>query len=95
LTIKRNNFKFTVEDFADWYARNKIDHRNYVRLRTVKKLFSPNSLHSDYSAMMRILLSQFLKQEASLCYLTSKKTGKEDPMNNFKAIRSIIFDLVA
>ena len=58
--IKKNNFQFTVEEFMDWYERNKVNHKNYIRLSTAKKLFSLRSYHADYSAMMRTLLNHFL-----------------------------------
>lgn len=92
--IKKNNFQFTVEEFMDWYERNKVNHKNYIRLSTAKKLFSLRSYHADYSAMMRTLLNHFLNNQAPLCYLTSRKAGKEDPRNNFKAFRSLVYQLV-
>ena len=43
---------------------------------------------------MRILLQHFVKNEATLCYLTSKKVGKEEAGNNFLAFRTIVANLI-
>ena len=37
--IERHHMKITLGDFLDWYERNKINHRNYIRINSVKKLF--------------------------------------------------------
>ena len=39
--------KISVEDFIDWYSRNKINHRNYIRITTVQKLFASQIFNEE------------------------------------------------
>lgn len=71
-----------------------MDHKNYIRLPSAKKLFY-STQKKEYAKVMRILLHQFLKSEALCAYLTSKKIKKTMMDQNYTAIRNIFKDLHA
>ena len=92
--IEKHHMKITLEDFLDWYERNKINHRNYIRINSVKKLFMSPYFNEEYTKVIRILLNNFLRNESFNCYLTSKKVSKEEARNNFLAFRTIIDNIL-
>ena len=85
--------KISVEDFIDWYGRNKTNHRNYIRISSVQKLFVSQPFCEEETKIMRIILEDFIKNEALVCFLTSKKVGKDEASNNFLAFRTILRSL--
>jgi hypothetical protein len=72
----------------------RVDYRNYIRLPTVKKLFSETKTTKEHSKLMRILLKQFIDDEAINCYWTSKKLRKDIMGHNYHSIRSIFKELL-
>lgn len=68
---------------------NKVDHRNYVRVPSIKKFFVDQQFVREHTKIMRILLKDFLQREAVLCYLTSKKVRKEAMVHNYESTRCI------
>jgi hypothetical protein len=71
-----------------------MEHKNYIRLPSAKKLFF-NAQKKEYAKIMRILLHHFLKAEAMCAYLTSKKIKKTMMEQNYIAVRNIFRDLQA
>ena len=71
-----------------------MEHKNYIRLPSAKKLFY-NTQKKEHAKIMRILLNHFLKSEAMCAYLTSKKIKKTMMDQNYTAIRNIFKDLQA
>lgn len=80
--IVKNKLRITVEAFREWLDINEIDHRSYVKTPCVKPLFVGAKKTRDQTKIMRILLKDFLKNEALCCYLTSKKIKREAMPHN-------------
>ena len=92
--IKRFKIKLSYHQFIEWFEINKMEHKNYIRLPSAKKLFY-NTQKKEHAKIMRILLNHFLKSEAMCAYLTSKKIKKTMMDQNYTAIRNIFKDLQA
>jgi hypothetical protein len=64
-----------------------------VRLPDMKALFAGKRGSKDQSKIMRALLGDFLKKEALLCYLTSKKIKRDSMPYNYNSIRNVLKDI--
>lgn len=71
--IKKHKMRLKFSKLAEWLEMNSIQHRNYIRLPCVKKLFLAPRKNQQTAKVMRILLDDFIKNDALCYYLTSKK----------------------
>jgi hypothetical protein len=88
--IRKFNLNISQDEFLKWLNEHKADHRNYIRIPSVKPLFLNLGRHNgECTKIMRIFFHDFVKRESTLCFLTSKKTKNEGIIHNLKAVRSI------
>ena len=71
--IRKNKMRLKISKLAEWLEINKIEHRNYIRLSYVKKMFLSPRKNQETCKIMRILLWDFVNNDALSYYLTSKK----------------------
>jgi len=72
-----------------WLESKAINHKNYIRLAKVSKMFMGGKINFEHSKMLRILLAEFVNKEALCCYLTSRKTKRDLMVYNGLSMRMI------
>ena len=91
--IKRHKLKIKLEAFREWFELNEVDHRNYVKLPDVRDLFVAGKNNREQAKIMRVLLKDFLQNEALCCYLTTKKVKKQAMPHNFHCMKNILKEI--
>lgn len=76
-----------------WLEGQRVDFRNYIRVPTIKKLFMGRHSTQAHAQLLRILLKDFLHNEALPCYMTSRKIKKEAMLFNYRSIRTIFNEI--
>ncbi len=71
-----------------------MEHRNYIRLPSARKLFFTGKCNKEATKILRIILKDFIQREALCAYLTSKKIKRESIPYHLLSFRNIFSDLV-
>lgn len=58
--IEQRELSLTFDEFKSWYEKNRVDYRNYIKIRTVKKLFKNALFVKEQTLIMRTLFKEFL-----------------------------------
>lgn len=54
--IARGKMKTTCGRFLEWLEIHRVEHKNYIRLPCVKKMFIGRSGKEEHPKIMRVLL---------------------------------------
>jgi hypothetical protein len=77
-------------DFFSWYRASKADYRHYIGISSIRVLFRPaQHEEKEFTKIMRILLHDFIQNDALACFLTSRKTKRGEMTQNLECLRNI------
>lgn len=85
--IQKHGLNISLEQFLGWYQHHNIDFRNYIKVSSIRPMFLGHALCNEHAKIMRVLLKEFIRNEALPCYLTSKKIRRGVMEHNLTSLR--------
>jgi hypothetical protein len=91
--IRKHQLDIALDEFILWLENTKTDYRNYIKISSIRSLFLGQDFVQEHTKLMRVLLGEFIRNEALPCYLTSKKAMRGVMIHNLASLRLVMQEL--
>lgn len=91
--IARYKLPITVDAFNIWLYSHRINYKRYLRLSTVRFLFR-SSKDPEMSLILRVLLTEFVRNYCISHFLTSKRMGKNSSKMHMTGARNLLEEML-